>query len=202
LVSAFVFIEQGATLADTSWVCTVDPGGTLGITPVTWVQFSGAGTYTAGTGLTLAGNQFSITNTGVTANSYGGASSVPTFTVNAQGQLTTASTTAVVAPAGTLTGTTLASNVVSSSLTSVGTLASGTWNANTVAVSYGGTGVTSTTAYAVLCGGTTSTGALQSVASVGTAGQVLTSNGAGALPSFQNASGGTDAAFGFLLMGG
>lgn len=52
-------------------------------------------------------------------------------------------------------------------------------------VASGGTGVASNTAYAVLTGGTTSTGAVQSVASVGTSGQVLTSNGAGALPSFQ-----------------
>lgn len=58
----------------------------------------------------------------------------------------------------------------------------------TATVPMGGTGVTSTTAYAVLCGGTTSTGALQSIASVGTSGQVLTSNGAGALPTFQTAS--------------
>jgi hypothetical protein len=60
----------------------------------------------------------------------------------------------------------------------------------TVAVANGGTGATSATAYAVQCGGTTSTGAYQSVASVGTAGQVLTSNGAGALPTFQAAAGG------------
>lgn len=53
----------------------------------------------------------------------------------------------------------------------------------------GGTGLTSTTAYAVLCGGTTSTGNLQSIAGVGTSGQVLTSNGAGALPTFQAVSG-------------
>lgn len=142
LVSAFVFVQKGATLADTGWVCTVDPGGTLGVTPVTWAQFSGAGTYTAGTGLTLTGNQFSITNTGVTANSYGGASSVPTFTVNAQGQLTVASSTTVIAPAGTLTGTTLASNVVTSSLTSVATITSGTWNGSIITVGYGGTGST------------------------------------------------------------
>lgn len=58
-----------------------------------------------------------------------------------------------------------------------------------VTVAQGGTGDTSLTAYAVLCGGTTSTGAVQSVASVGTAGQVLTSNGAGALPTFQAAGG-------------
>ena len=52
----------------------------------------------------------------------------------------------------------------------------------------GGTGVQSTTAYAVLCGGTTTTNPLQSIAGVGTAGQLLTSNGAAALPTFQNAA--------------
>ena len=56
-----------------------------------------------------------------------------------------------------------------------------------VPVSGGGTGNATATAYAVQCGGTTSTGAHQSVASVGTSGQVLTSNGAGALPTFQSA---------------
>jgi len=57
-------------------------------------------------------------------------------------------------------------------------------------VANGGTGIASATAYALLAGGTTTTGPLQSIASVGTAGQVLTSNGAGALPTFQAASGG------------
>jgi hypothetical protein len=42
LVSAFVFIEEGTTLKDTGWVCTVDAGGALGSTAVTWVQFTGA----------------------------------------------------------------------------------------------------------------------------------------------------------------
>lgn len=60
----------------------------------------------------------------------------------------------------------------------------------TAVVAGGGTGVTSTTAYAVLCGGTTSTNPLQSIAGVGSSGQVLTSNGAGALPTFQAASAG------------
>lgn len=59
-----------------------------------------------------------------------------------------------------------------------------------VVVADGGTGVSSLTAYAVICGGTTSTGAVQSIAGVGTSGQVLTSNGAGALPTFQDASSG------------
>ncbi len=45
--------------------------------------------------------------------------------------------------------------------------------------------VVTPTAYAVVCGGTTSAGDLQTVVSVGTAGQALVSNGAGALPTFQ-----------------
>ena len=59
-----------------------------------------------------------------TPGSVGGASSVPVITVNGKGLVTAVSTSAVVAPAGTLTGTTLASNVTTSSLTSVGTLGS------------------------------------------------------------------------------
>ncbi len=59
-----------------------------------------------------------------------------------------------------------------------------------VPVADGGTGLSATTAYAVLCGGTTTTAALQSIAGVGSSGQVLTSNGAGALPTFQAAGGG------------
>jgi hypothetical protein len=57
--------------------------------------------------------------------------------------------------------------------------------AATVSVAQGGTGVTTTTAYSVVFSGTTSTGAFQASAGPGTATHVLTSNGAGALPTFQ-----------------
>jgi hypothetical protein len=57
-----------------------------------------------------------------------------------------------------------------------------------VTVSKGGTGLTTaTTAYAVICAGTTATGNFQPTASAGTAGQILTSNGSAALPSWQAA---------------
>lgn len=65
----------------------------------------------------------------------------------------------------------------------------GVLSAGTLSVANGGSGDTSHTAYAVLTGGTTSTNPVQSIATVGSAGQVLTSNGAGALPSFQNTTG-------------
>lgn len=58
-----------------------------------------------------------------------------------------------------------------------------------VPVAYGGTGNTTFTPYSLVCAGTTSTGTLQNVAGVGTAGQVLTSNGTSALPSWQTGTG-------------
>lgn len=92
-----------------------------------------------------------------------------------------------IAGTSVLNATTLGTGVVSSSLTSVGTIATGTWSATDIAVDAGGSGRSSSTAYAVICGGTTSTAAHQSIASVGSSGEVLTSNGAGALPTFQAA---------------
>lgn len=51
-------------------------------------------------------------------------------------------------------------------------------------VANGGTGKTTFTAYSVITAGTTATGAFQNVVGVGTSGQVLTSAGAGALPTW------------------
>lgn len=59
-----------------------------------------------------------------------------------------------------------------------------------IAVGSGGTGVGTFTAYSVICAGTTATGNFQNVSGVGSSGQVLTSNGAAALPTWQNVAGG------------
>jgi hypothetical protein len=75
----------------------------------------------AGTGLTLAGTAFSITNTAVTAGAYGSASSVGTFTVNAQGQLTAATSTAIA--------------IANTQVSGLGTMS--TQNANSVAITGG-----------------------------------------------------------------
>jgi len=63
-----------------------------------------------------------------------------------------------------------------------------TWSTD-LSVALGGTGNNTFTAYSVICAGTTATGAFQNVVGVGTSGQVLTSNGASALPTWQAAIG-------------
>jgi len=58
--SAYVWVEQGTSNADTGWLCTNDQGGTLGSTAITWVQFSGAGQVVAGAGMTKTGNTLDV----------------------------------------------------------------------------------------------------------------------------------------------
>ena len=62
----FVFISGGTVNDNTGWVQT-QVVTTLGTDPIQFTQFSGAGTYQAGNGLTLTGNTFSI-NTGTTVD--------------------------------------------------------------------------------------------------------------------------------------
>ena len=87
LVGAFTFVEEGTVNDNSGWVCTSPQGGTLGVTAVTWEQFSGAGQITAGDGLYKSGNTINVgtasasrivvntdnidlATTGVSANTY------------------------------------------------------------------------------------------------------------------------------------
>ena len=115
LVSAFVFVESGTTNADNGYVCTVDPGGTLGSTSVTWEQFSGAGQITAGDGLSKSGN---------------------TLNVNPDSRAAGTKSIAIVSDEVRID----AAYVGQTSLTTLGTITTGTWNGSIIGLAYGGTG--------------------------------------------------------------
>ena len=62
MYSAYTFIQDGTLYADTGWTCTNNDTTpiVIGTTAINWVQFSGAGQYTAGNALTLSGTQFNV----------------------------------------------------------------------------------------------------------------------------------------------
>jgi hypothetical protein len=107
---AFTFIEDGATLSSTGWVTTAGSTGTIGVTAMPWTQFSGAGTYTAGDGLQLISNAFSVKLNGTSLDA---------------------------SASGLRISTTWAGQT---SITTLGTIGTGEWAATDVAVLHGGTG--------------------------------------------------------------
>jgi hypothetical protein len=106
----FTFVEEGAVNADSGWVVSTNGTITVGTDAINWVQFSGAGSITAGDGLTKDGN-----------------------TINAVG---TTDRISVSANAIDIS----ANYVGQSSITTLGTITTGVWNGTDVAVTDGGTG--------------------------------------------------------------
>ena len=143
------FVQSGNTGAGETYVCTTTGVITFGTTAITFALISSAQVYTAGTGLTLSGVQFSISNTGVTAASYGTASQVPTLAINAQGQITSASNTSIAINAnqitsGAVTNAQLANSAVTVNGTAISLGASGTITAANPNALTIGTGLTGT----------------------------------------------------------
>ena len=170
----FFLITAGTTLANTSWVQQTPLPITVGTTAIVFQQFGAPLVYSAGTGLTESpAYTFNIANTAVTSGAYGGAATVPTFSVNAQGQLTLATDVSIAIAgsqitsgsvavanggtgASTLTGyvkgngtsaMTASATIPSTDITGLGTMS--TQNAGTVAITGGtidGTSIGATTA--------------------------------------------------------
>jgi hypothetical protein len=57
-----VFVQQGTTGAGETYTCNTQGTITFGTTNITFVEISSSQIYSAGTGLTLTGTQFSLTN--------------------------------------------------------------------------------------------------------------------------------------------
>ena len=101
----FFLVTSGVANLNTAWVQQTAPPITIGTTALVFQQFSAPITYTAGTGLNESPTYtFNIANTTVSAATYGSASSVPVFAVNAQGQLTSVTNTTIAINGSAVTG--------------------------------------------------------------------------------------------------
>ena len=106
----FTFVEEGTINSDKGFVLSTNGTITVGTTAIAWTQFSGAGSFTSGDGLSKDGNTI---NVNVTANR-----------------------TAITADAIDIAST----YVGQSSITTLGTITTGVWNGTDVAVADGGSG--------------------------------------------------------------
>lgn len=148
----FTFVEAGTVNFDSGFVVSTDGVITVGTTGITWTQFSGAGSFEAGDGLSKSGTQV---NVNVTSNR-----------------------TAITADAIDIS----ANYVGQSSITTLGTITTGVWNGTDVAVADGGTGSSSqsgartnlASASGEATGRTTSTPSLARTAKQGCAASVST----------------------------
>jgi hypothetical protein len=126
----FTFVEAGTVNFDSGFVISTDGTITVGTTGITWTQFSGAGSFEAGDGLSKSGTQV---NVNVTSNR-----------------------TAITADAIDIS----ANYVGQSSITTLGTITTGVWNGTDVAVADGGTGASDAASARTNLGIKTSAGAV------------------------------------------
>lgn len=146
----FTFVEEGTVNGDAGFVVSSNGAVNVGVDPMNWVQFSGAGQVLAGNGLTKDGN-----------------------TIDAVG---TENRISVSENAIDIASTYVGQNTI----TTLGTITTGTWNGADIAVADGGTGsgtesgarTNLASAAAESSGRTTSTPSLARVAKQGCAASI------------------------------
>lgn len=107
---AFWYVEAGTSYGATQWRCSNTGTITLGTTSITITQFGAAVSYTAGNGLSLGGNAFSVVGT--------------TNRISVSGAGVDIS----------------ASYAGQTSIITLGVVTTGTWSASIIGLAYGGTG--------------------------------------------------------------
>jgi hypothetical protein len=126
---AFTFVEEGTVGGNNGYVCTNIGSITIGTTPITFVQFSGAGSVIAGDGLTKTGNTL---NVGGTTNRISISADAVDISASYVGQAT---------------------------ITTLGTIGTGTWQGSVIGATYGGTGVNNGSSTITLGGSLSTIGA-------------------------------------------
>lgn len=120
--NAFAFVEEGTLNHDTGWTLSTNDVIVVDTTPLTFTQFSAAGTIVAGNGLKRTGQLIDVVGT--------------------TGRVLVTAAGVDIDP----------SYVGQGSITTLGTVTAGTWNGATVDVAHGGTGATSFTANGLIIG--------------------------------------------------
>lgn len=169
-----VYVSAGTAYAGTQWIQTTvgtATSGTLkcvkiGTDGISFTQFSGASTTTAGAGLVANGNAFDVgtassarivvnadnidlATTAVSANSYGSSTAIPTFTVDAYGRLTAASSVAHTDATTSVKGIASFNSTYFSVTSGAVTLATGAAKANGAATKQTGAGTGTGTSISV-----------------------------------------------------
>jgi len=134
------FVTSGATGAGETYVCNTQGVITFGTTAINFVQVSSAPVYTAGTGLTLAGNQFSL-STPVSIANGGTGQTTASAAFNALSPIST--TGDLIIGTGTNTASRLGIGSNGYVLTSDGTTAS--WQPGASSMVYPGAGIPNST---------------------------------------------------------
>jgi hypothetical protein len=185
-----VFVSEGTTYGNTTWVLTTDDPITVNTTALVWAQFGGAGTYTAGANLTLTGTLFAVdlvdgahggtgvNNSGKTITLGG---NLVTSGANSLTLTTTGATNVTLPTSGTLVNTAV---TTLSSLASIGTITTGVWGGTAIAANKGGTGLTSFTVGDIFYANSTSTIAKLAI---GSPGDILVSGAS--IPAWTNLAG-------------